>query len=45
MIRMLEKEKNVLYNQLRDLEWRLDQESKVQGIKITGVVLHLCYGP
>lgn len=29
MIRMLEKEKNVLMNQMRDMEWRLDQESKV----------------
>ncbi|XP_061184729.1 coiled-coil domain-containing protein 169-like isoform X9 [Saccostrea echinata] len=28
MIRMLEKEKNVLVNQLRDMEWRMDQESK-----------------
>nr|XP_022322000.1 coiled-coil domain-containing protein 169-like isoform X9 [Crassostrea virginica] len=28
MIRSLEKEKNVLMNQLRDMEWRLDQESK-----------------
>uniref|UniRef100_A0A8W8LDR4 Coiled-coil domain-containing protein 169 n=1 Tax=Magallana gigas TaxID=29159 RepID=A0A8W8LDR4_MAGGI len=28
MIRMLEKEKNVLMNQMRDMEWRLDQESK-----------------
>ena len=29
MIRMLEKEKQMLSSQLRDLEWRLDQESKV----------------
>ncbi|XP_071128003.1 coiled-coil domain-containing protein 169-like isoform X8 [Mytilus edulis] len=28
MIRMLEKEKQMLSSQLRDLEWRLDQESK-----------------
>ncbi|CAL1544406.1 unnamed protein product, partial [Lymnaea stagnalis] len=28
MVKALEKEKNSLYNQLRDLEWRLDQESK-----------------
>ncbi|XP_048774413.1 uncharacterized protein LOC125679328 isoform X3 [Ostrea edulis] len=28
MIRLLEKEKNVLANQMRDMEWRLDQESK-----------------
>ncbi|KAK3597690.1 hypothetical protein CHS0354_040065 [Potamilus streckersoni] len=28
MIKSLEKEKNQLFNQLRDLEWRLDQESK-----------------
>ncbi|XP_046550786.1 coiled-coil domain-containing protein 169-like isoform X1 [Haliotis rubra] len=28
MIKNLEKEKQSLYNQLRDLEWRLDQESK-----------------
>lgn len=28
MVRMLEKEKNMLYNQMRDIEWRLDQESK-----------------
>ena len=28
-IRVLEKEKNSLEGQLRDLEWRLDQESKV----------------
>ena len=29
MVKTMEKEKNLLYNQLRDLEWRLDQESKV----------------
>nr|KAG5705469.1 hypothetical protein BaRGS_004596 [Batillaria attramentaria] len=28
MIKALEREKNLLFNQLRDLEWRLDQESK-----------------
>ncbi|XP_060566126.1 coiled-coil domain-containing protein 169-like isoform X28 [Ruditapes philippinarum] len=28
MVKNMEKEKNLLYNQLRDLEWRLDQESK-----------------
>ncbi|XP_059141084.1 probable serine/threonine-protein kinase kinX [Physella acuta] len=28
MVKALEKERNSLYNQLRDLEWRLDQESK-----------------
>ncbi|KAL5012890.1 hypothetical protein ScPMuIL_011441 [Solemya velum] len=28
MIRTLEKEKQILYSQLRDMEWRLDQESK-----------------
>ncbi|XP_021360193.1 coiled-coil domain-containing protein 169-like isoform X5 [Mizuhopecten yessoensis] len=28
MVRMLEKEKNMLHNQMRDIEWRLDQESK-----------------
>lgn len=27
-VKMLEKEKNSLANQLRDMEWRLDQESK-----------------
>lgn len=30
----MEKEKNLLYNQLRDLEWRLDQESKVKHLII-----------
>ncbi|XP_064610040.1 coiled-coil domain-containing protein 169-like [Liolophura sinensis] len=29
MVKALEKERNQLLNQLRDLEWRLDQESKV----------------
>lgn len=29
MVKSMEKEKQSLYNQLRDLEWRLDQESKV----------------
>lgn len=29
MVKTMEKEKHILYNQLRDLEWRLDQESKV----------------
>ena len=29
MVKTMEKEKYMLYNQLRDLEWRLDQESKV----------------
>ncbi|XP_045203073.1 uncharacterized protein LOC123556437 isoform X24 [Mercenaria mercenaria] len=28
MVKTMEKEKNMLFNQLRDLEWRLDQESK-----------------
>ncbi|XP_052278818.1 coiled-coil domain-containing protein 169-like isoform X2 [Dreissena polymorpha] len=28
MVKTMEKEKALLYNQLRDLEWRLDQESK-----------------
>ncbi|XP_033743881.1 coiled-coil domain-containing protein 169-like isoform X12 [Pecten maximus] len=28
MVRMLEKEKNMLHSQMRDIEWRLDQESK-----------------
>ncbi|KAJ8297888.1 hypothetical protein KUTeg_024419 [Tegillarca granosa] len=28
MVRMLEKEKQMLSNQLRDIEWRIDQESK-----------------
>lgn len=30
MIKSLEKEKQMLSSQLRDLEWRLDQESKVE---------------
>ena len=29
MVNKMEKEKAALGNQLRDLEWRLDQESKV----------------
>jgi len=29
MVRTMEKEKQQLYNTLRDLEWRMDQESKV----------------
>ena len=29
MVQMLEREKHILQGQLRDLEWRLDQESKV----------------
>ena len=28
-VKQLEKEQQILENQLRDLEWRLDQESKV----------------
>ncbi|WAQ99998.1 CC169-like protein [Mya arenaria] len=28
MVKTMEREKQQLYNQLRDLEWRLDQESK-----------------
>ncbi|KAL4230233.1 hypothetical protein ACF0H5_010619 [Mactra antiquata] len=28
MVKTMEREKQALYNQLRDLEWRLDQESK-----------------
>ena len=30
MVKNMEKEKAMLFNQLRDLEWRLDQESKVR---------------
>ena len=32
MIRSLEKEKQMLQGQIRDIEWRLDQESKVRGL-------------
>ena len=34
-VRQLEKEQQILENQLRDMEWRLDQESKVTSIKLT----------
>uniref|UniRef100_A0A2C9KRX4 Uncharacterized protein n=1 Tax=Biomphalaria glabrata TaxID=6526 RepID=A0A2C9KRX4_BIOGL len=43
MVKTLERERNSLFNQLRDLEWRLDQESKVrkQNKKSRLLVLHL----
>lgn len=43
MIRSLEKEKQMLQGQMRDIEWRLDQESKVRCMGCSGPIWNLCF--